>query len=274
MSKMNYNQIPAQGYINNQYKSGAVYGGNQNNYQYRNYNKKNNFYHRNNTFYNQNYKQQHYNWNDNYGNMNGPPLPLIQKRFNGNQRTNYAGTGQPQRQQQQQRNGPRQLKLNDYVPPVLRGSSPVNVPNLPSDFNLINLTNSNSNSTTTLNTRSTTSTGVLTQRPNLRTQTITTTNNTAQPFDIIDINDNLNQQQEPPPPPRQQQQTTTTLSYRRRQRRNRQMQYRNNNNRYTEYVENDTDIESIYDDDVEVVPSNIYEDREDKKTKKKKQRIY
>ncbi|CAF1633589.1 unnamed protein product, partial [Didymodactylos carnosus] len=83
------------------------------------------------------------------------------------------------RQQQQRRNGPRQLKLNDFMPPHLRDISTLKEPNLPLDFNL-----KVSGYTGTTNTRSTTPINVLTQQPRNFSTQIITTNNTAQPFHV------------------------------------------------------------------------------------------
>jgi hypothetical protein len=289
MSTIDYNQVPlqpttlpsVQRYINNnQYRRGDVYGGNQNNYQYRNNN--NNFYRRNNTFYNRNV-QQGDNRNNNYGNINRPPQST-HGRFNSrSRRPDRSGSRQ---QQQQRRSGPRQLKLNDFMPPQLRDISTSNTRNLPSDFNL-----TNSDYTGTTNTRSNTPVNALTQRSKFATQTITT-NDTTQPFNV-DGNDNSNNfnQEEPSHQRNNQQQQTTTASYRRRQRRIRQQQYRNvrdnYNNQFAELAEANThtDIESNYGDDTnDVEPlfnNNINANNNKKKNeikqnqnKKKKQRIY
>ncbi|CAF3592338.1 unnamed protein product, partial [Rotaria sp. Silwood2] len=236
---MNYNnyrnQLPLQSttalppvpryMMNNQRRrAGGAYKSNPYNYQYRNYisnennmnNNNNNINGRqnNNISYNRNFQQRYNQYSINndsmgsyYGYNSGPPRP--QNRLNLNRRKSRSGSTE------QRRSGPRHLKLNDFMPPQLRDSSS-NLSNLPSDFNL-------ANDPTTENKRPNTPTNALPQRPNFSTQTITTANNTTQPFVVDHDSNNLNQQQQSG----LHRQTTNTSSYRRRQRRVRQQKYRN-----------------------------------------------
>ncbi|CAF4310927.1 unnamed protein product, partial [Rotaria magnacalcarata] len=180
---------------------------------------------------------------------------LEQIKFIRNSKTSRATSRQRQHRQEQRqrrRSGPRQLQLNDFMPPQLRDKSQGNMPNLPVDFNLITL------NTTAANTRSNVPVDALPQRSIFTTQAIRTTNDTTQPFSVYDdFNENTT--------------TTTTASYRRRQRRTRQQQYHNTNdrndenfNRFAALEQNDplTDIESNYDegDDETIDGSSRIED--------------
>ena len=138
-NQQNYQNRNLDGGNQTNYPNGNFYRGNRN----RNYNQNQN-YNRRNTYYNQNYRQP-YNGNnrgnsyDNngYGFVSGPP----QRRFNRNRRSSLSGS-------RQERRGPRQMRLNDFMPSQLRDISP-NAPNLPQDFNL-------QNAGSTTNTRPTT----------------------------------------------------------------------------------------------------------------------
>ncbi|CAF4678970.1 unnamed protein product, partial [Rotaria socialis] len=286
MSSMNYNNYnnqlpfqstttappppPVQRYMNNQRRGDAIYRNNQYNYQYRNSipkrnynndfyslrnNTDNNFSNRqnnnnNNIFYNRNFQQRHNRYSMNNGSMqsyynyNNRP-PIFQSRFNLNRRINRS------RSSEQRRSGPRQLRLNDFMPTQLRDTSPV-LANLPSNFNL------NTDPTTTA-TRPNPPANALPQRPKFATQTQTITaasHNTTQPF-IVNVDTNvLDQQQQQSS---QQRPTTNTSTRRRQNRRNRQQQchntadnYNQNYNRFTELSDAETcaDIESNYDDDI------------------------
>jgi hypothetical protein len=265
----NNNQVPLQpllpqGYMNNQRRGRGMYWGNQYNYP----NNNNQFYRRN-TYYNRNY-QQGYNGYDNggYGITNAPPPQSTfygpQRRFNQNRPRSHSG---------QQRSGPRQIRLNDFMPSQLRNVSP-SIPNLPTDFNLLN-----NGPTTNNGPPIPVPSNALPQRANFQTQTITT-NNTTQPFNI---NDPTQQQQQSNNGQNQRQQATTTAGYRRRNRRNRQQQYRqnpvNNNNRFAAAGSaafdqgESTDLESNYDDQNDAVPLNN-DQQIQKQNKKKKQRLY
>ncbi|CAM4843246.1 unnamed protein product, partial [Rotaria magnacalcarata] len=261
---------PVQRYMNNQRRGDAIYRNNQYNYQYRNSipkrnynndfyslqnNTDNNFSNRqnnnnNNIFYNRNFQQRHNRYSMNNGSMqsyynyNNRP-PIFQSRFNLNRRINRS------RSREQRRSGPRQLRLNDFMPTQLRDTSPV-LANLPSNFNL------NTDPTTTA-TRPNPPANALPQRPKFATQTQTITaasHNTTQPF-IVNVDTNvLDQQQQQSS---QQRPTTNTSTRRRQNRRNRQQQYQNtadnynqNYNRFTELSDAETcaDIESNYDDDI------------------------
>ena len=271
MSNMNNNnQVPLQpllpqGYMNNQHRRGnGMYWGNQYNYP----NNNNQFYRRN-TYYNRNYQQGHYGYdNGGYGITNArPPAPTFYgapRRFNRNRPRSRSG---------EQRSGPRQIRLNDFMPSTLRNVSPSG-PTLPTDFNQLN------NGPTTDNGLPPrppipVSSNALPQRPNFRTQTVTT-NNTTQPF-------NINQQQPNNGQNQRQQATTTTAAYRRRNRRNRQQSYRqnqvynNNNNRFAAFDQGEsTDVESNYDDQNDIVPLNDnYQQKQNENKKKKQQpRLY
>jgi hypothetical protein len=247
-------------------------GGNQNNYrnrgnQYFYPNRNRNYYNgpppprrpyygrRNNFYYQQppNFNNNGYD-NGGYGIVTRPP-----PRFNGmNQnrprsRSNDRGGGRSQ----SGRRSPRPLRLNDFMPPQLRDTSP-NAPNLPQDFNLVTTTN-------------TIPANVLPQRQHFATTAATTTN-TTQPF-IVNNQDGSNQQQQQPYNGRYQQ--TTTAAYRRRQRRNRQQQYRQNlnTNRFTaltaEEGNDQMDIESNVADEPEPLLNNNI-----KKKNKIKTRLY
>ena len=281
------------------------YDGNGNNFRRRNYN--NNFYRGNN---NNNSYRRNYNNNFNRGgnNNNFPRRNYNQSHrsddFDRNQddaeNSDTENTGKSSRQtrfvgrrrtnrsksRQARGNGPRQLQLNDFMPPELRDMSPVDVPNLPADFNLTN------SGATTTSTRPRTPNNALPQRSKFVTQTVTS-NNRTQPFNVTDDNTNDNRNQQARQPSRNQQQrqqqlpntTTTTASFVRRKRRNRQKQYRNMTNQYDENYnrfdalrETDvsTDIESNYGDeatDASPFRNNINNNNKQNKTKKK-QRIY
>ncbi|CAF5229655.1 unnamed protein product, partial [Rotaria magnacalcarata] len=120
----------------------------------------------NNIFYNRNFQQRHNRYSMNNGSMqsyynyNNRP-PIFQSRFNLNRRINRS------RSREQRRSGPRQLRLNDFMPTQLRDTSPV-LANLPSNFNL------NTDPTTTA-TRPNPPANALPQRPKFATQTQTIT---------------------------------------------------------------------------------------------------
>ncbi|CAF4292760.1 unnamed protein product, partial [Rotaria sordida] len=138
---------------------------------------------------------------------------------------------------QQRRRGPRQLRLNDFMPPQLRDPSP-DTRNLPSDFNLATATTTNNIPV-----------DALSQREIFR-------NNTTQPF-VVNQNEQENQQQN-----RRQQYTSAT--FRRRQRRNRQ-----NENRFAIFAdENNNDPIEI--DLIDEEPINI---NKNKKKNSKKTRL-
>ncbi|CAF4303449.1 unnamed protein product, partial [Rotaria sordida] len=146
---------------------------------------------------------------------------------------------------QQRRRGPRQLKLNDFMPPQLRDPSP-DTRNLPSDFNLATTTNN-------------IPVDALPQSEIFR-------NNTTQPF-VVNQNEQENQQQN-------RRQQYTSAPFRRRQRRNRQQQYRQNefvnNNRFAIFTdENNNDPIEI--DLIDEEPINI---NKNKKKNSKKTRLY
>ncbi|CAM2705332.1 unnamed protein product [Rotaria socialis] len=196
-----------------------------------------------------------------YYNYNNRP-PILQSRFNLNRRINRSGS------REQRRSGPRQLRLNDFMPTQLRDTSPV-LANLPSNSNL------NTDPTTTA-TRPNQPANALPQRTKFATQTQTITaasHNTTQPFTVnVDTND-LDQQQQSS---RQQRPTANTSTRRRQNRRNRQQQYHNtadnynpNYNKFTELSEADasTDIESNYDDDIKDAAPSINKNNNNNKTK-------
>ncbi|CAF1424780.1 unnamed protein product [Rotaria sordida] len=157
------------------------------------------------------------------------------------------------RQQQQRQRGPRQLKLNDFMPPQLRDPSP-DTPNLPSDLNLAANIPSDA----------------LPQREIFASAN----NNTTQPFKV---NQNDQNQQQLQQNQRQQQQATTTAAFRRRQRRNRQQQYRQNkvvnNNRFAVSADNNNDdpIEiDLTDNEEEVIQINTNKKNKEKNKEKDK----
>ncbi|CAF1033611.1 unnamed protein product [Rotaria sordida] len=152
-----------------------------------------------------------------------------------------------QSRNRQVRRGPRQLRLNDFMPQEFRDPSQNSI-NLPQDFNL--------------------NTAITTAPPDALPQRTIFTNNTTQPF-IVNTEENNNDIPV---------QRTTTASYRRRQRRNRQQRYQRQNNQNHNRFEILSDTNNIdqndtdNDDLVEIVELN--KNNKDKKKNKKKLRIY
>ena len=224
---------------------------------------------RNNNNQNRNYRPQSYN--DGYGIVNQQPQQRQPRRSF--QRRDIQAPRQQRNLSGQQR-GPRQMRLNDYMPRQLRTLSP-NTLDLPQDFNLASPTMVN-------NPRPVTPSNPLPQRPRFATQTIAT-NNSTQPFNVNE-NQDLPDQQRQPVFIRNQQTSTTTTSYRRRERRNRQQQYRQNewisNNRFAPLDQDEpTDMESNYgdqiDEDVPIYNNNFRKKRINVKGQSnKKQRLY
>ncbi|CAF3088060.1 unnamed protein product, partial [Rotaria sp. Silwood2] len=186
----------------NDYIRGNDYVGRNNNY-----NRGNRFYNRN--FYNQNYQRNRRNfYNRNYRNRN---YRIPRQNSNLYDRGGYGFVSPGQGQEQTvrppgrrrlgngpRRQGPRQIRLNDFMPTELREPSP----NLPPDFNIATTT---APAITNVNAPS----DALPQRERF------VQNNTTQPFTVTGNNQNKQLQQQP-----NQRQRKTTSSFRRRQRRN------------------------------------------------------
>ncbi|CAF4104836.1 unnamed protein product, partial [Rotaria sordida] len=213
-----------------------------------NYNRRrNNNNNNNNIFYNQN----------RYMNNNGGVFVQRQRRFNRSwSRNRLYQQRSRSRSIRQVRRGPRQIRLNDFMPKNLQGDCSQDSRNLLDDFNLNN--------------------AITTAPPDaLPQRTIFTnnTNNTTQPFIVNQPNNNLTQQR------------TNTSSYRRRQRRYRQQQYQHQNNiDYNNRFEilndiNDIDNENEFDNNNDLVEIEINNNKNKIKNKnrnktKKKIRIY
>ena len=142
----------------------------------------------------------------------------------------------PSPSRQRQRRRPRQLRLNDFMPPQLRDPSSASS-NLPSEFTL-------GEETAAATTTAATTTSTITVDPPealpQRERFVNRAANVTQPF-IVNQN-----------APQQQQQGTTTSSFRRRQRRTRQQQYRqteNNNNRFAVLSDIDDNQDDIVEDE-------------------------
>ncbi|CAF3575540.1 unnamed protein product [Rotaria sordida] len=204
----------------------------------------------NNSYYrirNYSYNRNRYN-NNNYYYYSG-------NTFQGRRRS-FFRRQQRSRSNRQRRRGPRQIRLNDFMPKNLQGDCSQDSRNLPDDFNLNN--------------------AITTAPPDaLPQRTIFTnnTNNTTQPFIVNQPNNNLTQQR------------TNTSSYRRRQRRYRQQQYQHQNNiDYNNRFEilndiNDIDNENEFDNNNDLVEIEINNNKNKIKNKnrnktKKKIRIY
>jgi len=239
------------------------YRNNPQNYQnYQNYPNRGNFYRRN-VFYNQNYQpQRNYNGygiisQQRQGRFYRATTPRRSNQNRPRSRSNQRQRSQSrprQQQQQQRRRGPRQLRLNDFMPPELRDDSP-SAQNLPPEFNL-------ATTATTTNAPP----DALPQRQNFARTTASAINNSTQPFVVNTADQN-------------QQRQNTTTSYRRRQRRIRTQQYQDNN-RFAIFNDNDTDIESNvndYDDDFKPIISTVTNNnkkKNKKNVKKSKPRAY
>ncbi|CAF4238082.1 unnamed protein product [Rotaria magnacalcarata] len=165
--------------------------------------------------------QSYYNYNNR--------SPRFRNRFNLNRRISHSGS------REQRRSGPRQLRLNDFIPTQLRNTSP-GLANLPSNFNL-------TTDPTPTAARPNPPANVLPQRSKFVTQTQTQTQtitaasyNTTQPFIVNADTNDLDQQQQSS---QQKSNTNTSIS---------DNDY--NYNRFTDLTETDadTDIESNYDD--------------------------
>ncbi|CAF1608569.1 unnamed protein product [Rotaria magnacalcarata] len=126
----------------------------------------------------------------NYNNYNNQlPLqstttapPPVQRYMNNQRRSGS---------REQRRSGPRQLRLNDFMPTQLCNTSP-GLGNLPSNFNL-------TTDPTPTATRPNPPANVLPQRPKFVTQTQTITaasHNTTQPFTVNADTNDLDQQQQ------------------------------------------------------------------------------
>ncbi|CAM4824608.1 unnamed protein product, partial [Rotaria magnacalcarata] len=180
----------------------------------------------NNIFYNRNFQQLDSDSMQSYYNYNNRS-PRFRNRFNLNRRISRSGS------REQRRSGPRQLRLNDFIPTQLRNTSP-GLANLPSNFNL-------TTDPTPTAARPNPPANVLPQRSKFVTQTQTQTitaasYNTTQPFIVNADTNDLDQQQQSS---QQKSNTNTSIS---------DNDY--NYNRFTDLTETDadTDIESNYDD--------------------------
>ena len=276
------NQLPYGGnqspYGGNQLPYGGnqlPYGANQFNYRRSNnnnyYDPNRNFnlnqnqnFNRRNTYYNRNRRTNFIN--NGYDNGGYGIVSQVPRQFNGPRR-NYPVQRQGRQVfgQQQRPHGPQQRRLSDFMPAEFRSISPnvqqTDVPNLPSDFNLVS------------NTAVAAPVNALPQR---QPRQVTGTNVT-QPFNInnnMTVPDQQPQQQQQQRINLQQQQQITTASFRRRQRRLRQEQFRSNapldnNNRFAGLENEDIlpDVENIDD-----VAKNNKPKGEN--IKKKKQRLY
>ncbi|CAF4191063.1 unnamed protein product [Rotaria sordida] len=266
---------PLQRYMNQGRRRGGVFGGNNfsrgsnqfsyggNQYSYRNYrnypNRRNqninrDFYPR--IFYRRNnYQPQQYY--DGCGIVSQPLQQVVQRRVfrrilrrTSQNRQRSRSNQRQSRSIQQRRRGPRPLRLNDFMPPQLRDSSP----NLPAEFNLATSTTTNNIPVDTLPQRA-----IFAQ-------------NTTQPF-VVSDQGNLNQQQLQNNEFNQRRQITTA-SFRRRQRRIRQQQYReneinnNNNNRFAILAENNDGEINVMSNIDESEPLPVI--RNNKKNKKNK----
>ncbi|CAF4154274.1 unnamed protein product [Rotaria sp. Silwood2] len=198
-------------------------------------------------FRNNNFRQNNYRQNIRSQSVN--------RRYdNGGYGFNSRPSIQPQRSRSRQRNqnGPRVLRLNDYMPPELRDDSP--------NFNPV------SAAITAPNTRPVTPIDALPQRQNFATDI-------TQPFGVSDQSEALVPRRQERNG-RQHQGENTTSSYRRRQRRVRQRQYR-------EMIDNTNRFNVLLD---EVGPDDTEEQQSDpnannsrmnvKSSKKQKLRLY
>lgn len=258
----------------NQRRRGGILGGNTPFYPYYPYYPyyRNNQYYPNNNrrnivFYNRNYlPPQNFFYNRRYISRRLPPerRPIRRSvprrssrpRSRSNDQVRQRSRSR-QRQQPQRQRGPRQLRLNDFMPEQFR-DVPTDSPSLPQDFN-IETTNVPSDA--------------LPQREIFASAATTTAqNNSTQPFVVNPTEQN-----------QQRQQRTTTASHRRRQRRQRQQDNRRfsaNSNRFAvlaEENENDNG-DPIQIELIDTVRSRSKSKNKSKKEKKsktsKKTRLY
>ena len=241
------------------------------NYEYNNYPRMN--------YQNNNY-QRNYGMNPNNNRMNGM-IPnqnyrifrnTNRNRSQSRNRLQYNNVNQrpfirpPQQNRSRQinRNGPRIMRLNDFMPPILRDNTPDDNDNV----NLLSTAPTTASSSRQVS-RSTTPIIGLPQRRQFVTTPAT---DATQPFDV---NDQGQEEQQGSVPQVQQsasnyqQRRTTTTSFQRRQRRIRQEQYRQINpnvNRFN--VLNDELDYVVQNDNIQRVDRNL------KKQQQRKRRLY